>query len=103
MSRYIDVDALHEKYDAYANRTIGGRGNGKTIAKFLDWIDEQPTADVVEVVHAYWYKAKNGNFWCSNCRSGYTSQPKLMGKPMFRYCPICGARMDERREDEQIH
>ena len=47
MSRYIDADLVHEKYDKYANDNVGGRGNGKTLAQFLVWIDEQPTADVV--------------------------------------------------------
>ena len=98
MSRYIDFEIARE-YLHKACECLGSNGGMMLKIKF----DEEPTADVVEVVHAYWYKAKNGIFWCSNCRSGYTNQPKLMGKPMFRYCPICGARMDERREDAEIH
>ena len=44
---------------------------------------------------AYWFKRKSGIYWCSNCNSGYSCQPTIKGKPMFKYCPICGARMVE--------
>lgn len=47
MSRYIDADLIHKQYDKYANHTLGGRGHGKALARFLQLIDEQPTADVV--------------------------------------------------------
>ena len=33
-------------------------------------------------------------FICSECRSGYKEQPTLMGKPMFEFCPMCGAKME---------
>lgn len=51
-------------------------------------------ADVVPVVHARWNQLDNGGFVCSACMGGYKVQPTLMGKPMFEYCPICGAKMD---------
>ena len=91
MSKYVDIEPF-----------INGLKNYKEVAEsLLQAFESYPTADVKEVIHAYWYKAKNGNFWCSHCRSGYSQQPKPMGKPTFRYCPICGAIMDaiERRED----
>lgn len=40
-----------------------------------------------------WFKDDEGTFICSACGSGYKDQPTLMGKPMFKWCPICGARM----------
>jgi len=43
--------------------------------------------------HATWYKNELGHFLCSNCESGYSNQPTCMGKPLFVYCPICGADM----------
>lgn len=40
-----------------------------------------------------WFKDDEGTFICSACGSGYKDQPTIMGKPMFKWCPICGARM----------
>ena len=40
-----------------------------------------------------WLKDDEGTFICSACGSGYKDQPTLMGKPMFKWCPLCGARM----------
>lgn len=36
----------------------------------------------------------DGIFICSCCNSGYEEQPTLMGKPMFEWCPVCGAKME---------
>ena len=41
-----------------------------------------------------WEQDKLGTFLCSNCHSGFKEQPTCMGRPMFEYCPICGAKME---------
>ena len=89
MARYIDADAIHEKYDEYANFNYGGRGNGKTLARFLTWIDEQPTADVRENVKGEWIELRNGVKRCSVC--GFTSNHLLTDN----FCPNCGAEMSQ--------
>ena len=40
-----------------------------------------------------WFKDDEGTFICSACGSGYKDQPTIMGKPIFKWCPLCGARM----------
>ena len=40
-----------------------------------------------------WFKDDEGTFICSCCGNGYKDQPTCMGKPLFEYCPICGAKM----------
>ena len=45
----------------------------------------------------YWMK-EDGIFICSCCKSGYEEQPTLMGKPMFEWCPVCGAKMEALNE-----
>ena len=59
------------------------------IEKFLNWLNAQPTADVVEVVHGEW-KPNNLNgfkiYDCSNCG--------IHIETTWNYCPHCGARMD---------
>ena len=56
-------------------------------------IDELPSADVVQVVHAYWIDTENyyRRWRCSAC-SGHTKETH----PPF--CPFCGAKMDAQGE-----
>lgn len=90
MSRYIDADAVYEEL----------RGYGYAMLDFAAWrINEQPTADVVEV--------KRGEnicdsvighceFKCSVCLADISS---VCGGSLdggyFNYCPNCGAKMKE--------
>lgn len=62
-------------------------------------IDWEPAADVVPVIHGHW--AKKDDHWlktyyeCSVCNECYgleTSSPVEHG---YKYCPNCGAKMDE--------
>ena len=43
-----------------------------------------------------WIKRESGIvlFECSVCKDGYIDQPTCMGKPMFKYCPSCGEKME---------
>ena len=63
-------------------------------SRAITLISELPSADVAPVRHGHWVASDEDGFVCSICRSGYKDQPTLMGKPMFDYCPVCGARMD---------
>ena len=63
-----------------------------------DEIDNAPTVDAVEVVHAYWTGSRFNPMtdeyeeYCSHCCAW---SPEY-GKP---YCPNCGAKMDGGNED----
>lgn len=77
----------------------------KVIEECMKAVEEQPTADVVEVVHGCWlyvdeYGQKIGidtegylNNWvfCSNCEQ----QMRFAG---WLYCPNCGAKMGKKVE-----
>lgn len=41
-----------------------------------------------------------GVFLCSSCKNGWKDQPTLMGKPLFEWCPVCGAMMSKGEDDE---
>lgn len=58
-------------------------------------LQELPSAEK----QGHWIESDTDGFVCSECRNGYRDQPTLMGKPMFEYCPVCGAKMDEVEED----
>ena len=55
-------------------------------------IADAPTVDAVPVRHGRW-EWDGEAFVCSACGSGYKGQPTMMGKPMFEFCPVCGADM----------
>ena len=54
-------------------------------------IDEAPTVDAVEVVHAEWIPCDHSNeiYICSNCRFQKNAHDRLLA-----FCPNCGAKMD---------
>ena len=92
MTRPIDADALKDDILKSAVM-IDDRGiqTGYEIA--IELIKKQPTIDAEPVRHGKWMPREEGKvypFWerytCSEC--GEHSDDK-------RYCPNCGARMDE--------
>ena len=54
--------------------------------------------DTVPVRHGRW-EWDGEAFVCSACGSGYEGQPTMMGKPMFEFCPVCGADMRKDGDD----
>ena len=102
MTRYIDADALMEtvrEYDYPLVTKHNSHGNGMFTIGIQQAIDEQPTADVVEVVHGKWLFIANGVEApeCSVC--GWAVDPvgfkNRSGLPPYhKYCGHCGARMD---------
>ena len=54
------------------------------------WMNDAPSADRPQ---GEWIPSDTDGFVCSVCKNGYRNQPTLMGRPMFEYCPVCGARM----------
>lgn len=102
MAEYIERDALLKKMlglhtiPVYIGHVTD---EDKMFETMVEVVEEQPTADVVEVVHAEWIKAGFGiseRVVCSHCRSHHGSYLK----PPF--CSQCGAKMggERRCEDE---
>jgi len=75
----------------------------------LDQIDEQPTVDLIK--HGYWEHGKElsrdyigyacigvdyDKWWCSECNY------HVKKRPLWRYCPNCGAKMDEKGKEDGI-
>ena len=61
-------------------------------------IDEQPTADVVEVRRERWdYENSDvggADYSCSACRNIITVSSESQDEDLYSYCPYCGAKMD---------
>lgn len=91
MSRYIDADLI-------GDRVSNGLVDYEVIKKI-------PTADVVEVVHGEWIPNESDrHHHCSVCMEDALCKEDWQFldcvEILSEYCPNCGARMDERREDE---
>lgn len=105
MPKHIDVDELkewvqnwfekHRYYHPYS------KTNDIPITELYDILEQIPPTDVRENVHAHLNKVKmkSGEWWhtCSKCIATWGSED---GELDFKFCPNCGAVMDERREDE---
>ena len=96
MATYKDVDSLIKNLELMAKYQFGERQQG--IYGVIDTIKFHPVADVVEVKHGYWIEEdENEDSWlgrccvCSVCGSCPTMD--------YRYCPYCGAKMDEVIDD----
>lgn len=68
------------------------------ITEIYDKINELPTIE--ERKTGKWIKDDGNGFLCSVCNNGYKNQPTCMGKPMFTFCPCCGAKMNEAYEEK---
>ena len=71
------------------------------IEQCMKVVEEQPTADVVEVVHGEWIekwdrKHMVGRCFCNSCRRG-TYKDSHLKWIKSAYCPNCGAKMDGKR------
>lgn len=102
MSRYIDADALEQH--KFVSWTMPEFFNEKSLeqqAYQLGWnnaieaiMENEPTADVVEVKRGEWiYKPMKGQF-CSVC--------DVQSVWKYNYCPNCGAHMEIGGKNEQI-
>lgn len=93
MARYIDADELYDEISD--NYELDGI---MTVKNALDFIDEQPTADVAPVKRGKWiateYRGIRSSWFyeksCSHCKA-YTH---IDADDVYYYCPNCGAKME---------
>ena len=115
--RLIDANAFQfEPVDNIMNGVLFmGRSTGKTLQQvkccLQAMIENAPTVDAVEVVHAEWRDGcglHNGKITyysidCSHCQGIVKSKSRAdveQWKEEFVRCPFCGAKMDGGNEDE---
>ena len=102
MPRYINADLTDtEILDAVQEETA----DGNTFITVRRILNKLPEADVTPVIHGKWIDNK-GLYQCSVCKHIWselwwteTCPIDRMNK-MMRYCPNCGARMDEAKSEK---
>lgn len=90
--RLIDANALLE--DAEMDGAVYANLAGMSDVRFL--VDSQPTVDAEPVVHGHWVKYNflgHEQFACSECQT--------LGSPQWKRCPVCEAKMDGERKDNE--
>lgn len=66
------------------------------IERLEEILKNTPTVDAEPVKHGHWY-VDGGCAYCSNCKNNFKKQIMNHAK----YCPICGAKMDEVEDEWQ--
>ena len=86
--RLIDADAL--KFDIMC---VYGSN-----PQYINWLNHAPTVDAVPVRHGKWFdEGQYADYYphhawqCSECGEHVIE----IDTPWYKYCPNCGARMDE--------
>lgn len=116
--RLIDANAFQFEPDPVDNIMNGvlfmGRATGRTLRQvkycLQAMIENAPTVDAVEVVHAEWLDGyavdSNGkkvydSIDCSHCEEVFKieSETREYWKARFKMCPFCGAHMYGGNED----
>lgn len=94
MSRFVDIECT-------AVTEVIGRRKFESREDIQEFLDNIPTADVVEVRHGKWEAKEHTSistnrhyytFRCSECK-------KWNGTHRQNYCPSCGAKMDGGKND----
>lgn len=90
--RLIDADKLKKEKYTWESYEYATEDNDVV---FVDDIDNAPTVDPVK--HGRWkpWDLTWGRsvYYCTSCGEA-GEVPTEMGKPIYAYCPNCGARMD---------
>ena len=100
--RLIDAEAL---IPSEVHTVVVRKVDGKEVLEsvlYAEQIDNAPTIDAEPVRHGTWeWNTNNGFYYCSKCQ---TVSPREDQDGEYcdcpKYCPNCGARMDEVSEDE---
>ena len=82
MAEYIEREAAVESF-------MGEFPDAHYPSWYAEKLKELPTADVAEVRHGRWIKQKLLGIEVVDC-----SECKMLGIPEWKWCPVCGAKMD---------
>lgn len=71
-------------------------------ADYIYMIEDMPAADVAPVIHARWER-RGSSWYCTHCGIGYRITCGNIPASRHKYCPNCGAKMDEKENDNATY
>ena len=98
--RPIDADALKSVFTEKSTEAVCGAELCKAI---ISRICDAPTVDAVPVRQGKWIYSNDFHWYTASCnKCGYQRRTdiKAEGWNQWKFCPNCGARMDEEDDDE---
>lgn len=89
--RLIYADEVKKPIVNWLNWHTASVAVKSAVQEIVEIIDEAPTIDAVEVIHAYWMDGT----YCSNCRAP-KARPwaAYLEQKANSFCNVCGAKMD---------
>lgn len=102
MARYIDADKIVNGLREAVERMRPNDNTKEIIDIFCEGLQNEPAADIEEVKHGEWIPVQYTYFGlkryeCSECKDDEYWQKRYI-EHKEKYCPNCGAKMDERRD-----
>ena len=104
MSRLIDADEYERR--CLFSKDVYENVDEDALYYMLEELSKTPTVDAEPIRHGHWEKVEetNGNYYhyaCSKCGE-LPLNDNLVGEhtQLTPYCPWCGAKMDEKGEEE---
>lgn len=101
--RLIDGDKFRLALLILRDAAYTVSGNTDAVDKVLDMLDKQETVDTVK--HGHWIFTGR-TYKCSNCclKEDNAVEADLCDMPLinFKYCPNCGAKMDEKPGGDKV-
>lgn len=95
MAEYIDREAAIKTMENADCALIADYAESCKADYLREIIESVPAADVAPVVHGWWKRDANGDWYCANCNEVVaiceSGRERTYRKP---YCPNCGAKMD---------
>jgi len=105
MTEYIEREDLIKFLDSLQQPKFPITNGFKyiSIIDAIKVVSERPTVDAKPIVHSHWIEGQTGNpnihnILCSYCFYCYPSKGNANSqytKKKFKWCPHCGAKMDE--------
>lgn len=92
--RPIDADRLYNSLRRLCDETDC---NIAIMPDVMGAVRDAPTVDAEPVRHEHWEVSLDGDTFCSGC----STEHRLTGR-IPKYCPNCGAKMDERQTIKTI-
>lgn len=95
MAEYIEREKTVELLRSLGNREYRKeKGTIQDAIKMISYPEYTPAADVAPVIHARWEK-RGSSWYCTHCGIGYRIICGNIPASRHKYCPNCGAKMDE--------